>query len=905
MQKREQLKLYCEYLEKPVGIDAECPRFSWVYQTEDRGLRQEKYQIIVAEDEDGIADGNRLLWDSGVVDSDQTLNVSYAGTKLRSACTYFYRVTIWLNNGEKIESGTSEFLTGLMDDEPWRADWVGGPMMEKHTFWFRKEFELHGRIRKAVAFVASPCYYVLTVNGEKIGDAVLNNAWTDSEKTCLYATYLVTKNLIQAQNAIGVTVGNGWNALRLGEDGAGKGEHLFSMQMLLEYEDGRGEWLCSDLNGWYYTADGPIVFNSIYHGETYDARREIIGWDQSGYDIEKSSAHWSKVVEFEPMHGKMQAQELEPCKVVQHFEPVKIYEIADGSYGIDFGQNYAGWVKLSIHEKCGTEIVAKYAELEHQDHTVNQVSLRGVRATDTYIAKGDETEIYEPSFTYHGFRFVQVYGLSKKPEAGDVVGCVVRSAVDIVGSFHCDNPLLNRLYQNIMWTEGSNLHGLPTDCPQRDERLGWLNDMTVRNECALYNYRLPLLYEKWLQDIRDTQGEKTGAITDTAPFTRFGQRPADPVSSSFLLIPWNVYCHYQDKKVLEDNYEAAQKWVNYLKRNSDNYIVRYCPMGDWAAPIDGTDKGSIGAGAVSTITPTVLMGTGYLYYDFCLLAKMARVLGKHSDEEYYQNEAANVKEAFQREFYHEDKGYYASNSQASNTFPLYLGMGEEGNSKAVISHLVHDIVETHKNHLTTGNLCSRYMIEVLFQNGEENIAYDLLTQDSYPSWGYMIANGATTVWERWENITEEGPLSGMASHNHPMNGAVGVCFHKYLAGISVDESNPGFKNIKISPVIPHQMRHVEASIQTMRGIVSSSWHIGEDDTFSLEVMIPFNCTGEIHIPLAGTDAEAVTLLESGGEIIKNGRVVSQKGFGSVVCAEKEVIVKVASGSYQFVRPCKK
>ena len=244
----------------------------------------------------------------------------------------------------------------------------------------------------------------------------------------------------------------------------------------------------------------------------------------------------------------------------------------------------------------------KYAELIHEDYSVNPISLRRARATDIYTLKGGEEEIYEPRFTYHGFRYVQIYGLEERPGADRFTGCVVRSDVCRVGAFSCDNKLLNQLYSNIVWTEGSNLHGLPTDCPQRDERLGWLNDMTVRNECALYNYRLPQLYEKWLQDIRDAQGERTGAITDTAPFIRYGLRPADPVSTSFLLIPWNTYLHYGDVRIIEQNYEAMRRWVGYLKRNSNGYVLRYSQMGDWAAPVSGTDLGSIGSGAVSTLS---------------------------------------------------------------------------------------------------------------------------------------------------------------------------------------------------------------------------------------------------------------------------------------------------------------
>ncbi len=435
-------------------------------------------------------------------------------------------------------------------------------------------------------------------------------------------------------------------------------------------------------------------------------------------------------------------------------------------------------------------------------------------------------------------------------------------------------------------------------CPQRDERLGWLNDMTVRNEGALYNYRLPQLYEKWLQDIRDAQGEKTGAITDTAPFVRFGLRPADPVSTSFLLIPWNTYLHYGNKKIIVQNYEAMKLWVNYLKRNSDNYIVRYSQMGDWAAPISGTDLKSIGSGAVSTITPTILMGTGYFYYDCVLMSKMAHILGNKEDEIFYLREAENIKEAFQARFYNKDKKFYANNSQAGNTFPLYLGLVPEQDKSEVLQRIKDDIVK-NKMHLTTGNLCSRYVIEVLFQNGEEDLAYELLTQTEYPSWGYMIENGATTIWERWEKVDAPGPLDRMASHNHPMNGAVGVCFHKYLAGINPNEAETGFGHIVIKPVIPSKLQFVDCELESIRGIIRSGWKKSKNDiTFYYE--IPFNSTATIYLPIKNRRKSDINIT-SKDLMIQNGELIKAASCIHVEAIKYDyhVVIKVQPGKYAF------
>ena len=889
------LKVYCEYMRDPIGLDMQNPRFSWSYEGDGTGRSQRVYRILVGETEEQLERGEGTLWDSGMVESSESSCVWYQGKNLQSAKTFDIKVTALLDDGQAVESRITSFTTGLANGEPWEALWIGGPAVERSCFWYRKEFTLEKPVRHAMAFVASPCYYVLTINGKKADTSVLNNAWTDCKKTVLYASYIITDKLSLGDNAFGIECGNGWHNLRESEDGVGWGENLFSAEFLLEYGDGTREWIFSDLNGWYYTTSGPMVKNSIYHGEQYDAGLERPGWDCPGYTMDQS---WREVVEHEPMPGIIRSQILEPIRVVKELPVRAVYEAGDGSYTLDFGQNFAGWVRIRISGKAGTRIMLKYAELIHEDYSVNPISLRRARATDIYTLKGGEEEIYEPRFTYHGFRYVQIYGLEERPGADRFTGCVVRSDVCRVGAFSCDNKLLNQLYSNIVWTEGSNLHGLPTDCPQRDERLGWLNDMTVRNECALYNYRLPQLYEKWLQDIRDAQGERTGAITDTAPFIRYGLRPADPVSTSFLLIPWNTYLHYGDVRIIEQNYEAMRRWVGYLKRNSNGYVLRYSQMGDWAAPVSGTDLGSIGSGAVSTITPTVLMGTGYFYYDCVLMAKMSRVLGLGEDETFYLEEAGKIREAFQARFYHKDKKYYANNSQAGNTFPMYLGLVPEADRKAVLHQIKDDILKHHM-HLTTGNLCSRYIIEVLFQNGEEDLAYELLTQTEYPSWGYMIENGATTIWERWEKVDAPGPLAGMASHNHPMNGAVGVCFHKYLGGVRADESHPGFEHVVIKPVIPKQLRCVECSLDSIRGRISSGWEKTEEG-LDLHVRIPVNCRASIYLPVKGTGQKTMHI-ESNGEVLIHGdQAMELPGIQlRDIASGQWVIVEAGSGTYDF------
>ncbi len=852
MTKSEAITVYCEYLINPFGLDTLSPRLSWTRSSAEPEDRQQSYRIRVTHHD-------TLCWDSGLVASAKSTNITYAGDPLTSCATYSFTVEVVTEAGKTITSAPQQFTMALLPGTPWQGSWIGGPAVEKHAFWYRKEFDLPAAPVKAMAFVASPNYHVFSFNGKKIGDAVLNAVWTDCDKTIMYSIYDICGNIGSGQNCIGLTTGNGWHSLRLSEDNVGAGENLFSLQIYFQFADGKEQWLFSSPDGWLFTNDGPILYNGIYNGETYDARLEMPGWDTcDGFDLLPPRVRWAGVVEREPLGGTFKAQTLEPIKVVDHIRPVAIHEVGDGSYGVDFGQNFAGWVKLRVSGSAGDEIVMKFAELEHADHSVNQANLRSAKATDKYILNGEGEEEYEPSFTYHGFRYMQVFGLKHKPTSDMFTGCVVRSAVDRIGDFSCDNAIINQLYKNILWTEASNLHGVPTDCPQRDERLGWLNDMTVRNECALYNYRLPQLYGKWLGDVRDTQGEKTGAITDTAPFKRYGLRPADPVSSAFLLVPWNVYLHYGDKRILAENYEANKRWVEYLRRNSDNYIVKYSQMGDWAGPIFGTDHSSIGAGAVSAITPTRFIGTCYFYYDCLLLQKMATVLGHDEDFATYTAMAEKIRQALLDNYYDPRRKCFASNSQASNTLPLYLGIEDPADRKAILDNLVSDITETNRTHLTTGNLCTRYIIEVLLMHGYEDLAFTLLSQTEYPSWGYMIENGATTIWERWEHITD-GPLLYMASHNHPMNGAVGVAFHKHLAGIQPDEAKPGFENIVFKPVVPAGMRKVDATVESIRGGIGSSWRVLDNGSFIHTVTIPSGSSGTVHVPgkFAGAAEKAI------------------------------------------------
>ncbi len=822
------LELLCEYRIDPAGMDTALPLLSWY---------SDEAEAVMEEARVTLRKGDDLIWDSGFAPN--TGSILYAGQPLFSGRTYHWQVTL-RTGGHEVISQEATFTMGLLD--AWQAKWVGGIRIDASCYLYRYEWTAAKPIRCAAAFVASPNYNVLTVNGKKPDDTVLNNTFANYDKSLYYVTYDLSKLLREGANAFGVMTGRGWRSLREAEDGIGWGDSLFAMQVMVEYTDGSVEWIASDPDLWRYTTDGPVLYNSIYNGETYDARLEKTGWDRPGYD----DAAWSDAVEKEPPEGVLRSQLLEPIRVVDELPVKEMIPIADGSWTLDFGRNMAGWVRLRISGEAGQAIKLKPAELLSSDGSVDPTSLRGAHPIDTYILKGDGIEEWEPRFTYHGFRYVQVFGLTQKPDKDMFTACLVRTSVERIGKFRSSHPIVQAFYDMVMRTEESNLHGVPTDCPQRDERLGWLNDMTVRNEGAMYGFRMYQLYAKWLRDIRDTQGKVTGAITDTAPFLRYGFRPADPVSGSFLQLPWNLYLHFGDDRIIRENYEANARWVRYLMRNAKDGVVRFSSMGDWAAPVAGTDHGSTGGGALSVITPQLLMSTGFLYHDCTLMAKMARVLGKGEEQQAWLEKAAKVKQDFNRAFFHPEEEYYAANSQASNILPLYFGLVEEEHIPGVLRHLCDDI-RRNGGHLTTGNICTRYAVEVLFRHGEADLAWHLLSQTEYPSWGFMLVNGATTTWERWEKVDAGDFMADMAAMNHPMNGGAVVSLYKHLAGIAPDEEQPGWRNIIFQPVLPADAPDAYASLMTIHGKVSCKWQ-RQENGITMDVMVPAGCTGTVYLP---------------------------------------------------------
>lgn len=860
------IDLRTEYQTNPIGIDVN-PRLSWRIESTCRNFRQQAYQILVASSIDRLSEELSDVWNSQKVMTSKSLGIDIPNV-LSSRQRYYWKVRIWKNNHEVSDwSEPAFFEMGLLSSNDWLAGWIGYvPGMPGRVLYFKGTYTPKKPIRQARMYIAGIGFYELFINKKKIGDHVLDPAQSTYSKRVYYVTYDITKYLDKSANSIVIPIAAGWF-----------GSPRLRAQAEIIYQDETKEILTSDR--FRSVTGGPIVFSTIFDGEWYDARLDEEKIFKPGIPSGLMNEEWAWAHNTDDPTGKMVAQKIEPIKVVEELEPLFKNEVRPGVYVFDAGRNLAGWVALKVQGERGTKVTVRFAETLYEDGSVNQENLRNAKSTDTYILKGGETETWEPAFTYHGFRYFQIEGLPFKPGKGDIKVKVVRTDVSKSGSFECSNPLLNDIHKMVVNTEASNLHSVPTDCPQRDERMGWLNDLTVRIEQAIYNFNLSRFYAKFIDDIQDTQ-DSLGTITCVAPF-RFGMRPADPVSASYLILAQKCYEFYGDKQIISTHFDGLRAWVDYLASRTKDGIVDYSYYADWCPPREflADPNGS----GVSKDTPGQMISTGYLYMCAKMLAEMADVLNKLELATSYRQLAEKTAEAFNRHYWDEMAGGYASNNQASNSFALYLGIVSPERQNRVIENLVAD-VKGHDYHLTTGNLCTKYLLEVLSDYGYVDVAYKIAVQTTYPSWGFMLKNGATTLWERWEFLTGDA----MNSHNHPMMGSVGSWFYKYLLGIIPEFDHPGFEEFTIKPYMPNELNFAKGELKTVRGSVKVSWK-KSGETVLLDVTIPENSLAKVHLKAA----DAKTILEGLRSISHNKsiEVLSQK--------QDYVVLAVPSGNYQF------
>ena len=834
------VSLRVEYLSNPAGIDTPKPRFYWVPVHSEPGQKQTAYQILVSKDP-SVASGD--VWDGGKTNSPAFVHVGYGGKALESGAVYFWKVRFWDAAGRPSPySAPARFGVGLLHRSDWKGKWIAGGNQ------LRTEFDLVSAVKSARVYISGLGYYELRINGHRVGNHVLDPAWTPYDKRVFYETYDVGPMLKQGRNAVGIVLGEGWY----------KNRHAL-MQLNVELANGQKFEVVTDTT--WKSAQGPIVSDSVYHGESYDARRETPGWDQPGFN----DSAWTAAAVADGPNGELSAQMMPPIRVTAEIFPLKLTQPKPGVFVYDMGQNFAGWVRLRVKGPTGTTVKIRHGELVFDDGTLNVENLRSAKATDTYTLRGGAEEIYEPRFTYHGFRYVELTGFPGVPKLDTLVGRVVHSDLKPIGGFSASKEILNRIQRIVYWGLISNLHSIPTDCDQRDERMGWMADAHLTSEAAMYNFDMAAFYSMWLRSMRDSQ-DADGSVPDTTPRGAFANGPADPAwGSAYPLILWYMWEQYGDRGLVEQHFEGIRAWADFLTSKSEGGILNFVKFGDWVA----TEK-----------TPGNLVSTAYWYWSADIVAKTAAILGRPAEAEKYRKLCEEIKTAFHRKFWNNEMGYYGTGTQTAQVLPLYLGMAPPEEAGRARGWLRDKIVYTDNTHLTTGIHGTKYLFPYLSRNVGADLAYDLAVQTTYPSYGYMLDNGATTLWELWQNKT--GP--SMNSHNHPTLGSISGWFYTELAGISMLENGNGYAGVRIRPMVTRDLQYATGQFETVRGMVMSSWQ-RTPRGLKLDVTIPFGSDAEIILPKLGLSAVEIT---EGGKSVHP----SAENAGAA-------IFKVGGGSYSY------
>ncbi|MDR1407229.1 MAG: glycoside hydrolase family 78 protein [Tannerella sp.] len=892
--------LRCEYLVCPAGMDANRPRFSWKIIAGERSVYQQAFRIIVSDHEADIRRQNGNCWDSEWKESAHTVNVEYAGVPLASNRTYFWQVSTRIN-GREIRSKPASFHTGLFHQEDWKAQWLSTEENILHESpLFRKTFSIEKQIKSAFAYATAAGFYELHLNGRKVGDDVQHPAVTDYRKTVLYSVYDVTDMLEKGENAVGVMLGNGAYSMQTvaerysWHDSKPTGNPCFLLQIHILYGDG-SETLVTSGEGWKYTT-GPVIFNNIYGGEDYDARREVPGWASAGTD----DAGWQTAAVVPGPGGKLKWQSI-PVKVTETLTPVTRTHPSPGVYLFDLGQNIAGWWRISAKGKTGQTIRVRGAEtlnnalfpkpLEEGDSLSVKFRYHSHVWTD-YTLKSDGSETYEPHFFYTGYRYIEVVtdDLTDLAEL-KTEGRVVRSALENTGSWTSSNDLLNWIHKAGLWAQKGNLVGYPTDCPHR-EKGAYTGDGQVIAETSMHDFAMASFYDKWLHDMRDAQ-EPNGRVPNTAPTIVGGMGGGVAWGSACILIPWWMYHYYDDVRILETCYPMMKKYVDYLQnlarvdaKPEEPYIINYFDgywysLGEWCSPGRGDCPNHD------------VVNTFYYYYDAHLMSRIAGLLGHQDDARQYVALSDTVGKAFNTRFFNPETCIYGLDSvyQTYQLLALVGNLVPEGSGDAVLKTIIDDI-HKHDTHLNTGIIGTKYLWKVLSDAGYHDLAYSVVTQETYPGYGFWKNNHATTLLEKWE---------GTDSHNHQMFGAVTEYLYQYLAGIRSPlhtEESRGYRHICLQPCMPDTLRMVEASLQTVAGTIVSGWE-RQDSRYAYHATIPPNTTATLELPTDGF--EPAKIIEDGRIVWQYGGFVSgDPGIREIKNNGSRICLSLESGTYRFI-----
>ncbi|HRA53504.1 MAG TPA: family 78 glycoside hydrolase catalytic domain [Thermoflexales bacterium] len=870
-------QLRCEYRENPLGIDELRPRLAWQMRTRRRGARQSAFQIL-ARDEAG-----QTLWDSGKIESDQSTQIEYAGPELRSRQRVTWQVRVWDEGGVSVLSRPAWWEMGLLEPADWTAGWiqgglVGGPRTIVPAPLLRKSFTLAKPVAAARLYVSALGLFEARLNGQPVGEDALAPGWTEYAKRVRYHVHDVGSLLVPGENVIGALLGDGWYCGHVGFQGRqryGERPRLIA-QLEVVHPDGSRTTLGTD--GSWAVAYGPLLQADLLMGEHWDARLEMSGWDAPGFD----AAGWQAAETWQGAAPSLVARNGPAIRRIQELAPVAdpqpIEDFGVARWLFDFGQNLVGVVRLQATLASGVTLTLRHAEVLDADGRIYTANLRSAQQTDIYTSRGG-AQVYEPRFTFHGFRYVEVHGYPGAPPRDLLTAVVIHSDMPPTGAFSCSNPLINQLQRNIVWGQKGNFVDVPTDCPQRDERLGWTGDAQVFAPTAAFNMDVAAFFSKWQQDLADAQHEN-GRIPPIAPDTRFGHEDGGPAwADAIVIVPWTMYQRYGDARLLARHYASMKAWMAYLAETSPGRIrahpdgVPRQGYGDWLA-LDGS-------GGTQGATPRDLIGTAYYAQGARLMGQIAQALGKTGDAKRY----ARLFEAIRRAFIHRfvtDDGLLIGQTQTACALALRFGLLPAKARSGVFSALARDIA-ARGNRLSTGFVGTPHLPFALSENGRADIAYALLNQRDWPSWLYSVTQGATTIWERWDGWTKDKGFQtpSMNSFNHYAYGAIGAWLYAVAAGIDVDETQPGFKRIMFRPHPGGGLTAVTASLDGPFGRIESAWR-ARGAVWRWRVVVPPNSTALAHVPA------------------RENAAISADGGALVARNATQAIYALEAGAYAFV-----
>lgn len=857
--------------------------FAWQIESDQQDVRQTAYRLCVATTPQALEQECReQLWDSERVESDETLQVPYHGRRLPTQKDIYWQVTAWLSTGECVKGPMQKFTTGLGDRE-WKAEWIGvddplqvlteeGGCKDLPARYLRREFSVAGKVKRAMLYLSGMGASTTYINGQPASSDVLGTTLSGYDHTVYYNTYDVTSLLRTGRNAIGTVLGNGY-VLGLRREHTSYGLPRLRAQLVVETS--RDTLVIATSSEWKATTNGPIRANNLYSGEYYDARMEAKGWAQAGYD----DTSWGQAARMPYPRG---SQEPQPCpgkRTQATLRPVSIRQVGPQRYLVDMGQNMVGQLRVTLRGKAGQSIVMRHAELlkpDNQDEIYTD-NLRSARCTNTYVPAADGRFTYKPELVYQGFRYVEISGVTAQPAARDIVGLVQYDAMDEQGTFDCDNATLNQLFRNTSWGIRGNYQGMPVDCPQRDERLGWTGDRVTGCYGENMLYDNAALYYKWLRDMEDTQDE-SGHISDICPAYLSLYTPNVTWQAALVTATYMLFTHTADRQAAMRYYPALRRWAQYVEQNlMEDGVVTKDNYGDWCMPPES--KELINSQDPTRITEGGVLSTTVYYDCLRMLTEMGEALGLHADADYYTRLRLSIKEAYNRRYFHSTTAQYSNNTVTANILSLTLGLVPQDYEERVMQNIIDVTQQKFDGHVSCGVLGMQHLMRGLTRYGHTDLAMQLATQRTYPSFGYMMEHGATTIWELWNGDTAN---PAMNSGNHVMLlGDLLLWYYEDLAGISQMQGTQGYRYLDMKPCFPDSLHHVKATYKSVSGLIKSEW-VKEGNRLKWLVQVPANTQARISIP---SRFHVYPITEGGIH-----RVREEQGY---------TVIEVGSGTYVF------